>query len=170
LAHSAAPASPGSAGGGTQKEPRIKDAFLKLTPAQVLALTIYGEARGEPTADKIDVGSVILERVDHRDWDGKTIQEVCFKRKQFSCFNENDPNYGKLLNIAENWDAAMATNASLNECYGIAQGLIDGSIPRTPAIAAAHCCQYATAKGASDVSWDDGMKVVKRGKHHIFFA
>ncbi len=148
----------------------MKEAFLKLIPSQVLALTIYGESRGEPREDKIDVGSVILERVDHRDWDGKTIHEVCFKRKQFSCFNEDDRNYGKLLHIAENWDKAIATDAALAECFNIALGLIDGSIARTPEIAAVHCCQYATVKGADSVTWDDHMKVVKRGRRHIFFA
>jgi hypothetical protein len=145
-------------------------AFMKLPEEQIFALTIFGEAEGEPIADKIDVGSVILERVDHRDWDGKTVAEVCLKRKQFSCFNGDARNYGKVLNIAENWDAAYATNPALRECYRVADGLLDGTIPRTPEIAAAHCCQYATRAGADGVSWDDKMQIVKRGKHHIFFA
>jgi spore germination cell wall hydrolase CwlJ-like protein len=145
-------------------------AFLKLTPAQVLALTIYGEARGESTEGKIAVGSVILERVDHRDWDGKTIPEVCFKRLQFSCYNEKDANYGILKDIAEHWQDKMANNKTLNGCFGIALGLINGDIPRTPEIAATHCCQYATAKGAEAVTWDDGMKVIAHIGNHIFFV
>ncbi len=146
------------------------ESFLKLTPAQIMALTIYGEARGESAEGKIAVGSVILERVDHRGWDGKTIPEVCLKRKQFSCFNENDPNYGKLLNIAENWDAAMATDMALNECWGIAVGLISGNIDRTPEIAAAHCCQYATRTGRQAVNWDDKMEIVIEIGGHVFLA
>ena len=122
------------------------ESFLKLDDAQLMALTIYGEARGESYDGKVSVGTVILERVDHRDWDGKTIKEVCLKKWQFSCYNENDPNRGKLLNIAEQWDEAMATNPVLNECYGIAAGLLNGSIPRTPEIAEAHACQYMTPK------------------------
>jgi hypothetical protein len=148
----------------------MNDAFLKLSPVQVLCLTIYGEARGEPTEGKIAVGSVILERVDHRNWDGKTITEVCFKPYQFSCYNERDPNYPKLLHIAERWDFELATGMTLNDCYGIALGLLNGNIPRTPEIAAAHCCQYATAKGAENVKWDDKMKVVAKIGSHIFFA
>jgi hypothetical protein len=148
----------------------MKDSFLKLTDAQVLALTIYGEARGESTEGKIAVGSVILERVDHRDWDGKRIMDVCFKKWQFSCYLENDPNYGKLLNIAEQWYESMTSNPALNDCFGIAIGLISGNIDRTPEIAASHCCQYATAKGAETVKWDDGMKIVATIGHHIFFA
>ena len=144
--------------------------FLKLSPAQVLALTIFGEARGEPTPGKIAVGSVILERVDHRDWDGKTIPEVCFKKWQFSCYNERDPNYPRLLHIAERWDGEMATSKTLNECFGIALGLINGSIPRTPEIAKNHVCQYATSLGAMSATWDDRMKVIAHIGAHIFYG
>ena len=146
------------------------ESFSKLTDAQILALTIYGEARGESTEGKIAVGSVILERVDHRDWDGKTIPEVCLKKWQFSCFNENDPNYGKLLHIAEQWDEEISANVALNDCRGIALGLISGNIDRTPEIAAAHCCQYATRAGAEKVTWDDKMKIIAEIGSHIFFA
>ena len=148
----------------------MHESFLKLSGAQILALTIYGEARGESTEGKIAVGSVILERVDHRDWDGKTIPEVCFKPYQFSCYNEHDPNYPKLLHIAERWDAELAASSSLNDCFSIALGLINGHIPRTPEIEASHCCQYSTAKGADNVHWDDKMKVVAKIGSHIFFA
>lgn len=144
--------------------------FLKLTPAQALALTIYGEARGESTEGKIAVGTVILERVDHRDWDGKTITEVCFKKWQFSCYNEHDPNYPKLLHIAERWDSEMAVTPNLNDCFGIALGLINGHIPRTPEIAASHCCQYMTAAARDKVTWDDKLKLVTTIGHHLFFA
>lgn len=148
----------------------MNNAFLKLNAAQIMALTIYGEARGESTEGKIAVGSVILERVDHRAWDGRTVQEVCLRKWQFSCFLENDPNHGKLLAIAENWDAAMATNPTLNDCYGIASGLLNGNIPRTPEIAKWNCCQYATAKGAENVTWDDKMTEILRIGGHIFYA
>jgi len=145
--------------------------FLKLTPVQVLALTIFGEARGEPTEGKIAVGSVILERVDHRDWDGKTIPEVCFKPWQFSCYNEHDPNYPKLLEIAEHWnDKSMPLDMALNNCYGIAAGLISGNIPRTPEIARTHCCNYATSLGAMRATWDDNMKVIAHIGGHIFYG
>jgi len=148
----------------------MTDVFRKLTDAQLLALTIYGEARGESMAGKIAVGAVILERVDHRDWDGRTIHDVCLKPLQFSCYNEKDPNFGKLMKIAEQWDKAMSLDPALNECYGIATGLLDGSILRTPEIAAANCCQYATAAGAKAVKWDDKMTVVARIGNHIFYA
>lgn len=148
----------------------VNESFLKLSDAQLMGLTIYGEARGESTDGKIAVGTVILERVDHRDWDGKTVREVCLKPWQFSCFNPNDKNYGRLLNIAEQWDEAMAVNGILNECYEIAIGLLSGRIQRTPELAYWHACQYATARGSQDARWDDKMKVVAKIGAHIFYA
>lgn len=146
------------------------ESFWKLTGKQLLALAIYGESRGEPAEGKIAVGSVVLERVDHRAWDGKTIPEVCLKKYQFTCFDPRDPNHGKLLHIAENWDAEMVTDAALNDCYGIACGLIDGRIPRTPEIAASHCCQYLTKAAKKGVDWWREMKLVLMIREHEFYA
>jgi N-acetylmuramoyl-L-alanine amidase len=136
--------------------------FLKLSPAQVLALTIYGEARGEPTEGKIAVGSVILERVKQDGWYGKTIPEVCFKKWQFSCYLENDPNYGKLLNIAEHWDEAMIGNKALNDCFGIALGLVNGTI--LPTVEATN---YKTL--TCDAAWAVTMKKVATVGNHDFY-
>jgi spore germination cell wall hydrolase CwlJ-like protein len=55
----------------------LLDTFGHLSDKQLMALTIYGEARGEAKEGKVAVGSVILERVEHRRWDGETIPEVC---------------------------------------------------------------------------------------------
>ena len=146
------------------------ESFWKLNDRQILALAIYGEARGEPAEGKIAVGSVIMERVDHRDWDGKTVHEVCLKKYQFSCFNPGDPNRGKLLNLAEHWDEAMVTDPALNDCYTIAHGLLDGTIPRTPEIAASHCCQYLTKAAKKGVTWWTGMDLVLTVRNHEFYA
>ncbi len=146
----------------------MNESFWKLSEKQIMAITIYGEARGESDAGKIAVGSVILERVEHRDWDGKTIHEVCLKPWQFSCFNERDPNYGKLLNIAEQWDESMALNPALNNCYCIAAGLIDGLILRTKEIAKNHATQYLTID--CDAPWEKKMKKVATIGRHEFYA
>lgn len=68
----------------------------------VLARTIWGEARGETVKGKEAVASVVLNRVARakarggRYWWGNTIAEVCQRKWQFSCWNENDPNRRKL--------------------------------------------------------------------------
>jgi len=142
--------------------------FSGLTEAQIMALTIYGEARGEPYEGKVAVGSVILERVEHRDWDGKTLHEVCLMPYQFSCFLPADPNFKALKLIAGDWETKIARSKVLSECYAITSGLLDGTIPRTPEIAAAHCCQYKTRRATA--AWAKKMKVILTIGQHEFYA
>ncbi|MDY6408142.1 MAG: cell wall hydrolase [Pseudomonadota bacterium] len=64
---------------------------------EILAKTLYGEARGEGISGLEAVANVILNRVKHPCWWGKSIQEVCLKPMQFSCWNTDDPNRKKLM-------------------------------------------------------------------------
>jgi len=62
----------------------------------ILARTLYGEARGEyakygPGA-LIAVANVILNRLKRGGKYGKTLTEVCLKSRQFSCWDREDPN------------------------------------------------------------------------------
>jgi spore germination cell wall hydrolase CwlJ-like protein len=137
--------------------------FWNLEDDQAAALTIYGEGRGEKREDKEDIMSVILTRVDHRDWDGKTIKEVCFKQSQFSCYLSPDPNYPKLLDIAKAWRDNYLFNPVLRECMEIAQSMIKGLIPRT-----VHATQYYNPSVVNP-AWKDSMVFVKHGRHHDFY-
>ena len=65
----------------------------------VMAGTIWGEARNQSTDGMIAVGNVILNRVKANSWYGNGIKSVCLKKWQFSCWNEDDPNYKKILEI-----------------------------------------------------------------------
>ena len=127
--------------------------FDQLNDKQIMALTIYGEARGEPEEGKIAVGSVILERVKQGGWFGHSIGEVCLKPYQFSCYLPNDPNYPKLCHIAEMWDFKIAQDEALKECFDVASGLIDGTIQ--PNIRATHYETFVT-----HASWEKSMTLV----------
>lgn len=65
----------------------------------ILARTIYGEARSEymskegGLASLIAVGNVIMNRRNLYTRYGKSIQEVCQKPGQFSCWNAYDRNH-----------------------------------------------------------------------------
>jgi len=146
----------------------LLDNFGNLTDTQLMALTIYGEARGESREGKIAVGSVILERVDHRQWDGTTIHEVCLMPYQFSCFLPSDPQFNALRLIAGTWPAKFLRSLPLQECYQIADGLIRGDIPRTKEIADAHVCQYKTIE--CPASWAAKMKLIVTIEAHEFYA
>lgn len=61
----------------------------------ILARTLWGEARGESLAGLIAVAWTIRNRVDDgraKSWWGEGYAGVCQKPYQFSCWNANDPN------------------------------------------------------------------------------
>jgi len=70
----------------------------------VLARTIYGEARGETVRGKEAVACVIMNRVRRAQerggyWWGASVEKVCLKPWQFSCWNEHDPNREKIQQV-----------------------------------------------------------------------
>ncbi len=72
----------------------------------VMARTIYGEARAEPIAGKIAVGRIIINRAEldlrgdgKPDWWGEGITGVCQAPMQFSCWNPTDPNRRLLMAV-----------------------------------------------------------------------
>ena len=79
--------------------PELKDAV------DVLARTLWGEARGEGEAGMIAVAAVVLNRIrvsqEHggRYWWGRDAISVCRAKAQFSCWNPGDPNRAKLLAV-----------------------------------------------------------------------
>lgn len=146
----------------------LLDTFGHLTDRQLMGLTIYGEARGESKEGKIAVGSVILERVDHRNWDGKTIHEVCLMPWQFSCFLPEDPNFPGLKFIADDWETKSMRSRDLQDCYGVASDLLNGTIPRTKEIEQSHATQYKTID--CQAAWASKMKLIATIGHHEFFA
>lgn len=92
--------------------------MTKETDIDILARTIYGEARGEPELGKKAIACVVMNRYKaHRYFSGATIAETCQKRKQFSCWNAGDPN----RKVIEN-----ATATELAEYRNIAEKFISG--------------------------------------------
>ena len=87
----------------------------------LLTSVLYGEARSESVLGKLAVALVIKNRVKSSRWPN-SYADVILQPKQFSCFNETDPNYEVVL---------KAVNSSLNwldrpwrECRGCAQMVI----------------------------------------------
>jgi len=156
-------------------KPEHRQIFESLTDWQLMGLCIEREASGEPYEGKVAVGTVILERVDHRNWDGKTVREVILKPWQFSwTMEEAGKNYyEESVYIAANWVDAYRHSKALQECCDIATKMIMHDIPRDPDLAAVNCCQYLNPKvaKASKEKWlKGGMKVVKVIGHHEFFV
>ena len=100
--------------------------FEGIGDAELFAITIYGEARGEDIEGKKAVAAVIANRIKRGGWFGRTLKEVVLKPWQFSTFNIGDPNRVKLEEIAGDFTKCLDTVSSLKECYWVALGALAG--------------------------------------------
>lgn len=129
----------------------------------ILALTLWGEARGEAVEGRIAVASVIHNRLIDGRW-GSSYAVVCQKPWQFSCWNANDPNRVKLAALQAEIERGDFIEPIIGECLWIAEGLIAGKIlPRV---------QKATHYFASSIqppTWTQGATFVDTIGHHSFY-
>ena len=77
------------------------DSLDSLTDIDVVAKTIWGEARGEGLNGMTAVACVIMNRATKGGWWGRTPREVCLKPSQFSCWLKSDPNRAKILAVTQ---------------------------------------------------------------------
>lgn len=81
--------------------------YYKTLEVDVLARTLWGEARGEGVAGMEAVANVVLTRAaisasaEKGYWWGNNIIQICQKPYQFSCWNRSDPNYQKLKDVGQ---------------------------------------------------------------------
>ena len=105
----------------------VKDEASQARTADILARTIFGEARGESEEGRQAVASVILNRVrmanrgGRKHWWGNNIEEVCRKPWQFSCWNPGDPNRAKI-------EAVTSRNKVFANCLVIANEAVAGRL------------------------------------------
>ncbi len=109
------------------------EAFYHNTSIDVLARTLWGEARGEGSAGMEAVACVILNRVKRAEkegsfWWGNNIIQVCQKPYQFSCWNRSDPNY-KTLQAVQSDDLyfASALRVARRAVAGTLEDMTNGS-------------------------------------------
>jgi N-acetylmuramoyl-L-alanine amidase len=87
----------------------------------LLALCVWREARGEPTAGKQAVACSIRNRVQHPSWWGHSWASVILKDRQYSSFNRGDPNATKWPDVEH--DTAWA--ACLDIASAVYTGVMD---------------------------------------------
>ncbi|MBT9487344.1 MAG: cell wall hydrolase [Rubrivivax sp.] len=98
---------------------------------QVLARTLWGEARGDGEPGMAAVAAVVLNRWRTGYRGRASVAEVCLDPAQFSCWNRNDPNRSALERVAAQNDAPFL--AALN----IAAQALGGQLP-DPTVGARH--------------------------------
>lgn len=79
----------------------LSAAGVQAQEVDILAQTLWGEARGERPLDEAlsAVACVVLNRVKRQTYWGTSIADVCLKPWQFSCWNLQDPNLPKLKQV-----------------------------------------------------------------------
>jgi len=135
----------------------------------VLALTIFGEARGEPIDGQLAVASVIGNRVADGRW-GRSYTAVCLAPYQFSCWNTSDPNKALLDSLAAqcvdpSQAATLRANTVLQRCLWIADGLLAGVVPST----VRHATHYYATTLRDTPRWAKVGTLVGRVGNHVFF-
>ena len=83
------------------KVPRAKRAAAipAMDTLDVLARTLWGEARGEGDVGMEAVASVVLNRANNPRWWGDSVRDVCLKPRQFSTWNPEDPQYERIRSV-----------------------------------------------------------------------
>lgn len=133
-----------------------------LSDLDVLILTCIGEARGEPPEGIIAVANVIMNRATS---DKSSIKAVCFKPKQFSCWNLNDPNYPILTRLAI--DLVSGDLTGYNELVYLVQGVHQRILKDNTR----YSVNYVT-RGLWDTNrpaWAKNVVQAKQIGNHIFF-
>lgn len=129
----------------------------------IVARTLWGEARGEGREGQEAIANVIMNRVVRARarqggwWWGSDPVAVCRKPWQFSCWNPNDPNRRKL-------DWVSAKDPIFARCLAIAKRALAGELPdRTRG--ATHYHEQSLAP-----PWSLGRTPTTQIGRHVFYA
>ena len=131
----------------------------------VLADTIYGEARGEFSRmngglpSLIAVANVVVNRLKIQRHFGRTLSEVCLKPKQFSCWLAGDPNFLELQN------PQRLKSPLWKLCLSVAKSVAEGHWPDLT-----KGSTHYYAEWSSPPFWARGTPPQLQIGQHIFFS
>ena len=133
-----------------------------------LALTLYGECRGETIEGQYAVAWVIKNRWLNPGWWSRnrdsipddTIAAVCRDPYQFSCWNPADPNSAKLC------DSKTLEKPEVQRLRNIGKTVLNEPIIADPTKGSDH---YCTTKIAKYTKWAKGRKPVVIVGNHSFY-
>ena len=123
----------------------------------VLARTVWGEARGEGATGMQAVANVVINRAARPGWWGSDVRSVCQAPYQFSCWNATDPNLIRLLNVD-------STDPQFAQALDIAAAAVAGQLPDITGGAT----NYHTIN--SNPSWAGQMTETAQIGNHVFYA
>ena len=125
-------------------------------PVDVLARTLWAEARGEGVTGMRAVACVVRNRANNPRWWGRSIVDVCLKPWQFSCWNHNDPNRAKLLSVGQ-------SDRQFQQALDAARETVAGRLPDLTRRA-----DHYHTKAVRPL-WSRGVTPVVTLGNHVFF-
>lgn len=148
---------------GAKELPRVRpDSDGSDDVADVLARTMWGEARGEGEIGLLAVAHVVFNRVDAASWWGRDVVAVCRKPWQFSCWNPGPRGRDRLL-------AVTARDSVFSRSLQLASELLrlqhDERVRRDPTGGATHfhAVELPTPR------WARSHRACQRIGRHLFF-
>ena len=130
--------------------------------AEVLARTLYAEARAGGATGMSDVAHVICNRAANPRWWGNSIRAVCLADRQFSCWWVKDVNYRRMLD-------ARPGDPAYDSALAVAGMAIEGRLGTDPTKGADHYYAPAGMGGAGAPRWADPSKMTLERKGHRFY-
>ena len=127
-----------------------------LDHLETAARTVYGEARGESYDGQSAVANVIVNRYKNPGRWGHSLRSVCLKPYQFSCWNSNDPNARKIMQVG-------FENPMLRQCMKAVIEALDSTDDRS--YGADH---YLVTSLEPKPDWYDESKITVRIGNHTF--
>lgn len=145
------------------------EVVARLTERDVVALTLFGEARGEDPGGRIAIANVIRNRATTGRFGGPTFRGVCLHPLQFSCWTElgGASNYHVLIDTARLIIAGTAAGPVLRECQWIADGLIANSF--VDSVKGATHYLTTSLYATHPPSWAAHARVLVQLGSHVFF-
>lgn len=131
----------------------------------IMARTLYGEARGEyfrpdgGIGALVCVGNVICNRFKNPKRYGATLQEVCQKPYQFSCWNPSDRNNIIIRRIRREQDKIF------DRCFEVSENILTGKWPDLTEGANHYHASWMKTYPA----WSLGRTPTKRLGQHLFY-
>lgn len=122
----------------------------------VLARTVWGEARDQGYNGMQAVANVVMNRLAKAPRFGSTVVEVCKKPWQFSAWNANDPNLRKMLEVTQK-------DYQFRQAMEIASKAINGTLPDITGGADHYHARFVNPY------WAEGQQVVAQVGAHEFY-
>ena len=147
----------------TRPVPTAPSSPAALAHADILARTLWGEARGEGEAGMRAVAFVVLNRAARHNYWGANVTEICRKPYQFSCWNSDDPNLHRLLVVS-------LDDPQFRQALDIATAMLSDARGLVPAEDPTNRATHYHARGLPRPPWwTVGHTACARIGRHIFY-